>query len=109
MDARPARFDASAPHPLNRRVHEALLELDWVRDVHVRLREAGHVLMGEALVVPADAERLPERVQEAGRALRELDWRLRDVVISPVPRLGDAQGPQEADAADRDVASGVHG
>jgi len=109
MDARPARCDASEPHPVNREVREALLALDWVRDVHVRLREAGHVLIGAALVVPLSDERLTERVREAGRRVRELDWRLRDVVISPVPSLDDPGGPLEAGAADRDVAAGVQG
>jgi len=109
MDARPARYDASEPHPLNREVREALLALDWVRDVHVRLREAGHVLMGEALVVPVGDERLTERVREAGRRVRELDWRLRDVVVSPVPSLDDPGGPLEAGAAERAVAAGVRG
>jgi len=48
-------------------------------------------------------------VREAGRRVRELDWRLRDVVVSPVPSLDDPGGPLEAGAAERDVAAGVRG
>ncbi len=107
MDARPARFDASAPHRLDAIVHDALLELDWVRDVHVRLREAGHVLMGDALVGLASDEGLREHVAQAGRRVRDLDRRLRDVVISPVPSRDAPGGPVEAGAAERDVAADV--
>jgi divalent metal cation (Fe/Co/Zn/Cd) transporter len=92
MDARPATYDATAPHPLNDKTKEALLAMDWVRDAKVRLREAGHVISGEALVVPVDERDLPERVEGAGQALRELDWMLHDVIVSPVTSLeGEAE------------------
>ncbi|MGH2946989.1 MAG: hypothetical protein ACRDPC_12135 [Solirubrobacteraceae bacterium] len=102
MDARPATYDAKEAHPLNGQAKDALLAMDWVRDAKVRLREAGHVFTGEALVVPADERDLPGRVQEAAQALRDLDWKLHDVTVSPVPSLqagaGEAQEP-EADVA----------
>ena len=99
MDARPATYDAKAPHPLNDKAKEALLAMDWVRDAKVRLREAGHVISGEALVVPVDERALPERVEAASEALRELDWMLHDVIVSPVASLEDDPHERHADTA----------
>ena len=54
----------------------------------VRLREDGDVLSGEAYIVPRDDERLIERLEEAERAVVGVDWRLHDLTIVPVGRLG---------------------
>jgi hypothetical protein len=70
-----------------------------VRDAKVRLREAGHVISGEALVVPVDERALPERVEAASEALRELDWMLHDVIVSPVASLEDDPHERHADTA----------
>jgi divalent metal cation (Fe/Co/Zn/Cd) transporter len=99
MDARPATYDAEAAHPLNDRAKEALLELDWVLDARVRLREAGHVFSGEALVVPVDDDGLTKRLRSAQERLRELDWKLHDVIVSAVPSFAGEPREHEADTA----------
>ena len=90
MDSRPDTYDGHDPHPIVERAHRELLALPWVRDARLRLREEGHVFTGEALVVPADDERLVERVEDAARRLRALDWQLHDVVVMPVATLEQA-------------------
>ena len=65
--------------------------MGWVKDVRVRFREEGHVFYGEALVVPVSGTNLPERIEEATAHLQGLDWRLYDIVISPVLALDEPQ------------------
>ena len=107
MDARPATYDAKEAHPLNEEAKKVLLAMDWVRDAKVRLREAGHVFTGEALVVPADEHDLPGRVEQAARALRDLDWKLHDVTVSPVPSLEAGEGEAQEQEQEADVARDV--
>ena len=91
MDARPTTYDLKDVHPVVGRAEQALRELDWVRDVKVRLREEGHVFAGEAHVVPATEERLNERLADAAERLLALDWRLHDVVVAPATADGFEQ------------------
>jgi cation diffusion facilitator family transporter len=97
MDSRPTHYDGSGPHPLVKQLERALEGMGWVDDAQVRLREEGHVFAGEALVVPADADALVDRLDHAAEELRALDWRLHDLVVVPVARLEgrpDAPAPQ---------------
>jgi cation diffusion facilitator family transporter len=88
MDARPTTHDLERPHPLAAEGERVLRELDWVRDVYVRLREEGHVFAGEAHVVPVSDDDLTRRLEEAADRLLELDWRLHDVVVAPATADG---------------------
>lgn len=91
MDSRPKRYDHSAPHPLPRRVLDELLAMDWVADARVRLREEGHVFAGDVLVVPRPGVDVVARVVATTEQLKQLDWRLQDLVISPVDRIEDVR------------------
>lgn len=87
MDAAPQRVDHGGADPLPARVETEIRRLDWVEDVRVRLRDEGHVFFGEVLVVPVDERNLIDRLRSAGDLLRDLDWRLYDVVVVPVREL----------------------
>lgn len=87
MNRRPQRLPELEPDPLPDRLAEMLRGLDWVEDAAVRLREEGHLLSGEAFVVPRHTDRLPERIEQAAKAACDSDWRLCELVISPVRRL----------------------
>ena len=90
MDRRPTTFDHSKPLPLVDKVRAHLAALPWVRSADVRLREEGHVLVGEAFLVPAEPRAdLPELIERTSRDLESLDWRLHDVSIVVLPRLPD--------------------
>ena len=91
MDSRPKRYDHSALHPLPRRVLDELLAMDWVADARVRLREKGHVFAGDVLVVARPGVDVVARVVETTQRLKQLDWRLQDLVISPVDRIEDVR------------------
>lgn len=82
MDARPKLVDGSARDPLTTRVRNALLELPWVDDAQVRLRDEGHVFFGEATIVPSDGRDALSRMQEARDLIESLSWKLHDVVVT---------------------------
>jgi cation diffusion facilitator family transporter len=91
MDKRPMSVGGDMHDPLPARVQTELERMSWVKEVRVRMREEGHVYYGEAFVVPSDESDLPRRIEEATLRLQSLDWRLYDIVISPVPRLEEPQ------------------
>jgi cation diffusion facilitator family transporter len=87
MDKEPTVVDHSRPDPLPLWVKNELMLMDWVKDAEVRLREAGHVFNGEAFVVPVDDEDLVGRIARANQHLLDLDWRLHELVITPVSEI----------------------
>jgi divalent metal cation (Fe/Co/Zn/Cd) transporter len=91
MDRMPHTYDDKEPDPIVDELHAMLLELDWVQDARVRLREEGHVLAGEAFVVPVDEERLVERCAAAREHLLHEHWKLHDIVVVPT-RPDDGEG-----------------
>ena len=90
MDERPVRHDESAPHPLIDDVKEKLASRTWIEEGAVRLREEGHLITGTVWVVPEDDERLVDRVERLRAELEGMDWRLHDIVVSPVRAIQNA-------------------
>lgn len=87
-DRRPMKTDGSDWEYLPEEVRQTLENLDWVQQAEVRLREEGHIFMGEAFVVPKDgAARLTTLIMEAAATVKSLDWRVHDIVIMPVESL----------------------
>lgn len=84
MDSAPMRVDASAREALPARVETEMRKRPWVKEVTVRMREEGHVFFGEVFVVPQGRGDLTRQIGEAVEDLRELDWRLHDIVVMPV-------------------------
>ena len=87
MDKEPTVVDDSRADPLPLWIKNELMLLDWVEDAEVRLREEGHVFVGEAFVVPVDGTDLVGRMERANRHLLGLDWRLHELVIAAVSRI----------------------
>jgi cation diffusion facilitator family transporter len=90
MDEGPKTYDEAKPHPLVGRIKDELRATAWVTDGVVRAREQGHLIAAEVWVVPAGSEELDARVEELTEQLRRLDWRLDDVVVSPVASIEGA-------------------
>jgi cation diffusion facilitator family transporter len=94
MDRRPTTYDHAKPLPLVEEVREHLRSLPWVAAAEVRLREEGHVLVGEAFLVPTEPRTdLPALIEHTGRELENLDWRLHDVSVVVLPSLPDSPQP----------------
>ena len=100
MDRRPTLADESGTDPLPARLKTELEKMPWVERAQVRLREEGHVYMGDAEVVPSDQSNLVARIEEAKRTLLALDWRLHDIAITPLRELTEEAGlPEKAGGA----------
>lgn len=99
MDERPRSVDDSQMDPLPERVRTELRAMSWVKDAQVRMREEGHVFFGEAFVVAHSDESLTSKITRATEELKALDWRLHDLVITPVETLPSdderEEGPKE--------------
>ncbi len=99
MDQAPKSTDFAAADPAPARVETYLKGLDWVAGAEVRLREEGHVLFGNALVVPSDRRGLVSKIRKAVEGVRALDWRIYDFSIMPVDSLTEEEEP-DLDAAE---------
>jgi cation diffusion facilitator family transporter len=80
--ARPETTDDEHEDPLVQRVHTALARLPWVKSVRLRLREEGHVVFGEAFIVPSEDDGAVAKVQEAVEVARQADWRMHDLTVT---------------------------
>lgn len=99
MDSRPTTVDDSALDPLPARAETELKKLAWVRDAKSRMREEGHIFDGEIFVVPTSNDDLVKRLADAQQVLKELDWRVKDVVVVPIQTLASLKWEEEdADA-----------
>ena len=85
--------DSAHTHPLVAEVDAVLRGCGWVSDARSRVRDMGHVLHVESFVVPRGSAALTADVEAAAAAIRALDWKLDDVVIMPVSRIGDLPDP----------------
>jgi divalent metal cation (Fe/Co/Zn/Cd) transporter len=99
MDETPKTTDFLADDPARGQVAAYLKGLDWVKDAEVRLREEGHVLFGNAVVVPADRRGLTAKIRHAVEGVKGLDWRIYDFSIMPVDSLTGEEEP-DLDAAE---------
>jgi divalent metal cation (Fe/Co/Zn/Cd) transporter len=103
MDARPRTHDEHKPHPLTLQVEQELIDMGWVREAVVRMRELGHVFEVEAFVVPASGEGIVGHVEDAIERVQAIDWKLHDVSITPVSALEDV--PNDLSPIGRGIAS----
>jgi divalent metal cation (Fe/Co/Zn/Cd) transporter len=87
MDQTPTTIDHDDPDPLRGELAAMLRDLDWVEEVELRLREEDQVYFGEALVVPSDGTDITDKVEDALKRARELDWRIHDLALTPVREL----------------------
>ncbi|HEY0036717.1 MAG TPA: cation diffusion facilitator family transporter [Longimicrobium sp.] len=105
MDMTPTRVGGAELDPLPDEIRAHLEAMEWVEAAEVRLREAGHVLTGEAFVVPTGETGLLARLEEAVRTLERVNPRLYDFSVIPVRTLrrhdggGGAHGPPDDHSA----------
>lgn len=88
LDRHPRFTAKTEPSPLPEELAARLRAMPWVKHAEVRLREEGHVFSGEAFVVPHSDDNLTHNIAEATRALNQHDWRLYEIVITPLPGVG---------------------
>jgi cation diffusion facilitator family transporter len=87
MNKRPSDVASKEKDPVLDKVEDALTQLDWVRDVRVRLREDSDVLTGEVFIVPRDESRLLDKIEQATQVASSVDWRLHDLSVVAVRQI----------------------
>jgi cation diffusion facilitator family transporter len=93
VDQRPRTYDEEKPDPLADRIRQELERTAWISEAVMRLRESGHLISGTIFVVPADSVDTTARVDTLTEELKGIDWRIHDIVISPVSSIEGA--PEE--------------
>lgn len=81
MDQRPTTVDGEVSDVPDR-VRDALLELPWVADAMPRLREEGHIFVGEVFLDVCDDTDLPRRLDYARHVAESVHWSLQDIVVT---------------------------
>ncbi|MCL6423880.1 cation transporter [Brachybacterium sp. JHP9] len=92
-DARARTYDDSASHPLTREVVSVAEREAWVREAAARVRDEGHVFHVELFVVPAEGTpaELARLCEDLRERIRDIDWKLHDIVVAPVTEIPAAQ------------------
>jgi cation diffusion facilitator family transporter len=87
-DTYPMRFDDSDFHPLIEEAAKAAHSSRWVREAAARGRDQGRLFHVEVFVVPrAGEDPTTEQLMALRDRIREVHWKLYDIVIVPVPAL----------------------
>ena len=93
MDRKPAHTDQTGPEELPDQLQALLEGKDWVEKAEVRLREHGHLFMGEAFVVPrAGTDDLVGKLHRVVDEAKALDWRMHELAVQPVAELPPLEG-----------------
>ncbi|MDB4890923.1 MAG: cation efflux protein, partial [Gemmatimonadetes bacterium] len=94
MDEAPTKLGGTEMESLPDCVRRAAESLHWVKAAAVRLREHGHVIIGEVFVVPHDELDIVRRIEHAAEELARVDWRIYTLTVMPVSTLEPAQVAQ---------------
>ncbi|HET6527677.1 MAG TPA: cation diffusion facilitator family transporter [Balneolaceae bacterium] len=92
MDETPTTINQQKEEPIVAKLHDSIIELNWVADVRIRLREAGNVFFGEAFIIPKEDVNIMDNIEKTRDRVLQIDWKLHDLVITVVKEL-----PEEAD------------
>lgn len=87
LDTEARTFDDSETHPVIDEVLAATRAAPWVAQGGCRVRDEGHVFHAEVFTVPVGPSVTVEQVEALRAAVRALDWKLDDVVVTVVPEL----------------------
>jgi divalent metal cation (Fe/Co/Zn/Cd) transporter len=84
MEEAPQAATEQRPDPLPEQLARHIESLDWVEKAEVRMRESGHVYLGEAFVVPRSERNLVENIARLAESGKALHWRIQDLAVMPV-------------------------
>lgn len=89
IDQVPTNLENSKKHPLVEKTYRYFDKQSWVKEVRIRMREAGEIFFTEVFVVPKSTDKLFENMEAAHDEVRKLDWKMHDVVIIPVREFSE--------------------
>ncbi|MEN6455229.1 MAG: cation transporter [Prolixibacteraceae bacterium] len=91
IDEIPTNLENEKKHPLVKKLHHFFEDQSWVKDFRIRMREAGDVFFTEIFIIPGSVTGLTDHIEKTVTEVKELDWKLFDVVIMPVKRFTEEQ------------------
>lgn len=83
-DRIPHTVDRDKLHPAIESARNAAISVAGIRSAEVKLREEGHLLTGTIYAELVDEEDVTSRLDRVRDAVQASDWRLYDIVVTPV-------------------------
>ncbi|AGF71315.1 cation transporter [Corynebacterium halotolerans] len=86
-DTRAMTFDEKE-HPLIDEIEDITRAMPWVAEADARVRDQGHVFHVEMFVVPKPGQDpTVEQLHDLRETLHDVDWKVHDVAVVPVPEI----------------------
>jgi hypothetical protein len=87
MDEAPSVIGTRELEDLPERVKQCAERQAWVERAAVRLREHGHLITGDVIVVARNEDHLVRKIEDLIADVHEIDWRLHAITVMPVSAL----------------------
>ncbi|WP_181304078.1 cation diffusion facilitator family transporter [Rufibacter sp. XAAS-G3-1] len=87
MSESPKKVENQQDDPLLQQVNELLKKQEWIKEFAFRMREEGHIYLGEGFVVPASEQELVSRIEQVSQEVENLSWRIQEFVLMPVQEI----------------------
>ena len=87
MNEIPKTVNDQETDPVIKKIEDLLSSKPWIKQSEIRLREEGHIYMGEAFVIPHQEENLIKNIESTCQEIEELDWRIHEFNLTPVSSL----------------------
>lgn len=84
MDEIPKTVGGKEVDPIIEKIQNVLNSENWVNKSEIRLREEGHIYVGQGFVIPKSEDHLIDHLESLTQKVRALDWRLHDFTVTPV-------------------------
>ena len=94
MDETPTKMGEKELEDVTDKVRLRVESLADVAVAAVRLREHGRALTGEVFIVPRDHADVVDLVSDVASRATDVDWRLHDLAVVPVPKLDNITPPK---------------
>lgn len=84
LDEVPKELGKLSTEPVIEQVKHLINNEDWITSGEIRCRDEGHVFFCDVFIVPKKSEVSVREIQTLHDKIKQLNWRLHDVVIMPI-------------------------
>ncbi|MBA2654998.1 MAG: cation transporter [Gammaproteobacteria bacterium] len=81
LDEMPHTLARDKTDPIIHQAAKYIADQSWVKESAVRFRDEGHIFFGEIFIVPNTDKNLIDHANKLEAEIKQLNWRLHDVVI----------------------------
>jgi cation diffusion facilitator family transporter len=83
LDEVPKIIGKDTTDPLLIKVKKTILQKDWVKSVHTRFRDDGHIYFAEIFIETEIGKELTSQIEHLQKEIKKMHWRFHDVAIMP--------------------------